>query len=262
MSFLIFIPILLGIISALVLNYLADVLPSTLRLSHPVCWNKECGETIPWKDYLLLRRCKKCGRRRSLRTFVIIGLCIISAGYLWFQPPARLGFALGFLGLIYLILIAIIDLEHRLVLLPLSITGFILTGITGFIMHGWKSSLIGGVFGFGVMFLFYLLGGLVTRGIAKKKHQDVGEVEETFGSGDVTLATILGLFLGWPLIWFGLLLGVLILAVFIVPMAVVMVIRRRSKERELTYVPIGPPFILSAILLVYLPTWISYLLPR
>jgi leader peptidase (prepilin peptidase)/N-methyltransferase len=155
--------------------------------------------------------------------------------------------------LTYLILIAVIDLEHRLVLRPLSVIGLILATLAGFLLHGWQSTLIGGVFGFTITFIFYLLGIRVARWIAKKHGQDPAETEEALGSGDVALATILGFFLGWPLIPLGLLLGALILGIAIVPLVGKLFSERRYRSQRLVYIPLGLPFILSTMLLIYIP---------
>ncbi|MFA5872998.1 MAG: A24 family peptidase [Anaerolineales bacterium] len=263
MSISIIVPILLGILAGLVVNYLADVLPFTLRLSRPVCTNPECQKPFAWSDTLLMRPCGTCAKRRGWRTFAVLLWCAGSALYLWFSYPAKLGYALSFIVLIYLYSVAVIDLEHRLILRPLSIAGLILTAVTGTVLHGWFSTLIGGLAGFAIMYIFYLFGKLFTRRRARRLGQDPKEMEEALGSGDVTLATILGLFLGWPLIWFGLLLGALVgglISLLIV--MIMMLVQRKPKEQALmTLFPLGPAYIFSAILLVYLPTWISSGLP-
>ena len=178
MSFLVLIPFCLGIVSALIVNYLADVLPSTLRLSRPVCPNPECHKEFVWKDYLLLRRCSQCSRPRRIRTFAVLLVSVLSALYLWFSHPAKLGFALSLLVIIYLYVVALIDLEHRLVLRPLSLAGLALTAITGFVLHGWLATLLGGVAGFAIMYLFYLFGKLFTRLRARRLGQDPKDAEE------------------------------------------------------------------------------------
>ncbi len=262
MSISLIIPVLSGILTGFLINYLADVLPDSLRLGIPPCQNVACRTPYPWWDYLLFYRCRKCAQPRRLRAFLVLPLAVSAALYVWYSPPARLGFALGLLLLVFLFLIGVIDIEHRLVLRPLSITGFLLAGLAGFLLHGWQKTIVGAVFAFSTMFIFYLLGTRVTRWIAKKYRQKPGETEEAFGSGDVTLATILGLFLGWPLIWLGLLLGALILGLVMVPFAFALFFIRRSNPHVLIYIPLGWSFILGAILLVYLPAWISALLPR
>jgi Type IV leader peptidase family len=256
------IPILLGYLTGNLINYLSDVLPDSLRLGIPECQNQFCKNPYSWRDYLLFFRCRKCRQRRTLRTYLILALTISASFYLWFNSPPRLGYVLGLTLLIYLFLVAVIDFEHRLVLRPLSIIGLLLAALAGFLQHGWQSTAIGSVFSFSIMLTIYLIGTWITRWIAKKQNQEPSEAEEAFGSGDVTLSVIQGLSLGWPLIWFGLLLGFLILGFFIIPFACVLFVKHRFRRQVLVYIPIGVPFILSTILLMYMPTLFLVLLPK
>ena len=256
-------PILLGFIAAWLVNYCADVLPASLRFSRPACPSPDCQKPFGWGDYLLLRSCKHCGRRRSVRTFVVIGLGLVAAIYLWLSAPAKLGFGLGLLTFSYFLCVGIIDLEHRLILGPLSLTGLVIGGGTGWLMHGWQRTLIGGGVGFALMMVFYLFGRLFSSARARQRGEDPKQAEEALGSGDVTLATVLGLFLGWPLIWFGLLVGALFAGVVSVLIIVMFAARRKYKQNALmVYIPIGPMFIVSAILIIYLPFLISRVLPK
>ncbi len=262
MSVNIIAPILLGILAGLVVNYLADVMPFTLRLSRPFCMNPECRKPFAWRSYLLMQPCMYCAKRRSGRTFGVLLGCTVSALYLWFSYPGKLGYALSFIVLLYLYGVAVIDLEHRLILRPFSLAGLVLTAVTGFILHGWFGTLLGGFAGFAILYIFYLFGKLFTRLRARRLGQDPREAEEVLSSGDVTLAAILGLFLGWPLIWFGLLLGVLLTGFISLIIVLAMVFARKYKQQALrVFIPFGPAFVLSTILLVYLPTWISSVLP-
>jgi leader peptidase (prepilin peptidase) / N-methyltransferase len=261
-SILLLIPVLSGILTGYLINYLSDVLPDSLHFGVPACNNQACRSPYAWWDYLLFSRCRKCNQPRHLRTFLVPSLTLAATLYFWFEHPTRLGFAFELLMLSYLILIAVIDLEHRLVLSPLSMIGMVLSFLAGFLLHGLQSTFIGGVFGFTIMFIFYLLGNLVTRWIAKKRGLVPGQAEEALGFGDVTLASILGLFLGWPLIPLGLLLGAFFLGFAVIPLICVSYFRRHSNPHELMYIPLGWPFILGTILLVYLPSWISILFPR
>jgi leader peptidase (prepilin peptidase)/N-methyltransferase len=254
------IPVLLGILMGYLINYFSDEFPHSQRLGVPLCPNQACRHPFTWKDYLLLTRCRECGRRRSLRTFLVFTLAISAALYVWFRPSFGLGFVPGMLILTYLFLVGVIDFEYRLVLRTLSITGLVLSTLAGLLLHGWKSTIIGGMFGFGVMFVIYLLGTRFSRWISKKRNLELGVAEEVFGSGDVTLAMILGLFLGWPLIVSGLLFGFFILGIFIIPFAIFLVISRRFQKLKLVYIPIGVPFILSTIILIYLPDLFPVLL--
>ncbi len=251
-----------GVVTGYLINYISDGLPHSQCLGIPVCLNQACKNPYSWIDYLLVARCRKCGQPRSLRTYLVLALAIIAALYLWSRPLVGLPFVPGMLILTYLFLVGVIDFEHRLILRTLSIAGLILTTLAGLFMHGWQSTVIGGLFGFGVMFVIYFFGTRFNRWISKRQNQEPGKAEEAFGSGDVTLAVILGLFLGWPLIWFGLLVGFLILGVFVIPLALYLYFWRRFHKRRLVYIPIGVPFILSSIILVYLPTIFPALLPK
>ena len=280
------IPIFLGMLAGGLVNYLADVLPHTLdnecsaRLGRPLCLNPDCKAAFRWTDYLLLRRWRsirchpKCRRGRSLRTYATLVLAAALSVFIWFSPPHTLGYALGLLVLTYLLLVAVIDLEHRLILRPLSIAGLMLAAAAGLYVRGWQSTLIGGAAGFAIMFVFYLFGKLFTRWRARRAEHSLSldkadneppnyGGEEALGSGDVTLATILGLLLGWPLIWFGLLLGILFSGVISLVIILALLLTRRYKMQAFNFfIPYGPFFILSTFLLIYAPMWMSRLVQK
>src|SRR6266540_5869788 len=203
MNVTLLIPILLGWLAGLFINYVSDVLPLTRRFSQPSC--PECQTPFSWADYLLLRACRNCGKSRSLRAWLVQILTTASFAYLWLFPSKALGIPLGMLVLIYFGIIIIIDLEHRLILHPTSLFGAVLGLIVGTYIHsrinangiliGVGKSLLGGVVGFGAMFLLYQLGALVARYRARRLGTDDGE--EALGGGDVYLAGVLGLMLGW-----------------------------------------------------------------
>ena len=69
------------------------------------------------------------------------------------------------------------------------------------------------------------------------------------GFGDVNLAGVLGLLLGWPGIVLGLLLAILIGGVVSLVYLVVMAVLRRY--HTFMAIPYGPFLIISAILLLY-----------
>jgi leader peptidase (prepilin peptidase) / N-methyltransferase len=262
MSVLVLLPLFSGLVAALVINYLADVLPDTFRLSRPVCSNPECRKPFAWIDYLLMRPCRHCSKPRGWRPYLILVLCVMSSVALWFTHPARLGFGLGLLLLTYFYVVALIDLEHHDILSSLSLAGLLLTGLTGILMHGWLATLLGGLAGFAIMALFYLFGKLFTRLRARRLGQPPGEVDEALGSGDVTLATILGLFLGWPLTWYGLLLGTLFAGLLALVIVLFLAFVRRYRQNVfMVFIPFGPAFIISTIILIYLPNWINAVLP-
>ena len=260
MNATIVIPLLIGWIAALLVNYLSDVLPATRKLTSPTC--QHCAAKFTWTDYLLLKGCSACGKPRGWRTWLTQLFGIAISLYIWFAPPNKLGYWLGLALLVYLAVVLIIDLEHRLILHPVSIAGAILAAGLGIFLHGLQSTLIGGVAGYGIMYLFYGFGILFTKMRARRMRAQGLETddEDALGFGDVNLAGILGLVLGWHLIWFGLLLGILGGGIISLILVVFVLIRQRYQENALMiFIPYGPYFIISTFILLYLPHWITSL---
>src|ERR1051325_10750781 len=129
----ILIPLFLGWIAGLFINYVSDVLPLTRRFSQPVC--SECQTPYSWTDYLLLRACRNCGKWRSLRTWLVQILTPLAFAYFWLYPSKALGIPLGMIVIIYFGIITVIDLEHRLILHPTSIVGAALGLVLGTYIH-------------------------------------------------------------------------------------------------------------------------------
>jgi len=239
--------IVLGLIGGFLVNYLADVLPGTRGIGQPVCWN--CNSKLSWSDYILFHKCPSCGKPRPTRTYILLGLIPAAAVYLWLIPPALIEFPLAFLLLIYLMLIATIDIEHRLILHMTSIAGALIGLGVGIRLHGIVQTLIGGVAGFGVMLAFYFLGEVFVRFMSKRRSETIEEV--ALGFGDVNLAGITGLLLGWPGIILGLLFTILAGGLISLLIVIVMLIRRQYKA--FSAIPYGPFLILSVIFLLFRP---------
>jgi prepilin signal peptidase PulO-like enzyme (type II secretory pathway) len=261
MDMTIIIPVILGWFAGLFINYASDVLPVTRRFSRPAC--PECQTAFNWADYATLRPCRNCGRPRSLRTWLVQILAIVSFVYFWLYPSKALGIPLGMIVLVYFGIITVIDLEHRLILHPTSLVGAVLGFVVGTSIHsradglllGAGKSLLGGLFGFGVMFLIYQLGTLVAR-LRLRKMRAAGQAdddEEALGGGDVYLAGVLGLMLGWPFILNALVIGVLLGGIVSMVLITALILRRRYvSDALMTFIPYGPYFIISAFYLLFL----------
>ncbi len=255
-------PFVLGWFAALIVNYIADILPATRKITPPVCVH--CTAPIVWKNYIVLKRCANCGKHRSVRTWVVLLISIAVTVHIWQTPPHNLGFWLAYLLYIYLAVIFLIDLEHRLILHITSYFGAVLALILGTLNNGINDTLLGGFFGYGLMLALYGFGMLFTKRRAKKMIEAGLEPddEDALGFGDVNLAGVLGLLLGWPLIWFGLLMGIVGGGIISLLLVLGTMLQRKNKEDTLmSFIPYGPYFILSAFLLIYFPEWIRTLLP-
>ena len=245
MGIVLIISILLGWFSGWLVNYLSDVLPLTRRFSHPAC--RHCQTPYPRNAYLLFRKCHSCGTRRSLRSFIVQALLTVAAALLWVFPRPGFPFPLAFTLFIFLTLVFVIDLEHRLVLHPISLFGAVLGFGIGIYLHGLVTTLIGGAIGFGIMLAFYFAGEAYVRYMAKKRGMSTDEV--ALGFGDVNLSGILGLLLGWPRIAAGLLFAVLTGGLISLLIIVGMLIAKKYKA--FTAIPYAPFLILGALFLLY-----------
>jgi leader peptidase (prepilin peptidase)/N-methyltransferase len=253
MNLTLIIPLILGWLSGWLVNYLADVLPVTRSLSRPAC--PHCQKPLRWDDYLFFRNCPACGKRGGPRALFVQAVLTVVPLLLWIFPHPGFPFILAFILFIYLSLVFVIDLEHRLILHPVSLFGALLAlgiGIylrsgTSF-MHAITSTLIGGAVGFGIMLAFYFIGEGYVRYMSKKRGVSTDEV--ALGFGDVNLAGILGLLLGWPLISVGLLFAVL--AGGLISLFIIAGMLLAKKYRAFTAIPYAPFLILSAIYLLYL----------
>ena len=194
-------------------------------------------DNVPVVSWLLLRgRCRACGEAISPR----YPLVELGTGVLFALTAVRLGFdpALpAFLVLMAaLIAISAIDLEHfivpnRIVYPTLFVSAPLL--VVAAVIDGDGKSLreaaLGGVLAFALFLLIHLVspGGM--------------------GFGDVRLAGLLGVFLGWltlPHVLLGLFLGFLLASV--VGVGLIVASRRSRKDA----IPFGPFLALGAVLAV------------
>jgi prepilin signal peptidase PulO-like enzyme (type II secretory pathway) len=256
------IPIVLGIVAGILVNYLADVLPVTRKLTRPAC--RQCGNLYDTKDYLFFKVCNHCGKQRDARAIITLAAMILVHLAIWNNPTTKLNYPVSILVTSYLAVVFVIDLEHRLILHPTSIFGSLLGLGAGWLNHGLVPTLLGGLAGFAIMLTFYLFGMLFTR-IRARRMQKSGQArdeEEALGAGDVILAAIIGFMLGWPLIWFGLLAGILLGGIVSVALVLWMTISRQYKENALmVFIPYGPYFIVSTFLILYFPEFVARMVP-
>lgn len=242
---------LLGWLGGSLVNYLSDVLPFKRSLVKPFC--PACGAEQTNMGYWFLPvRCQACGAQRRLRVWLVYLLGAAVAMFLWLAPDQRLPFWLNLLVGLYFGLIIVIDLEYRLILHPTSLAGAALGLGVGVWLHGWLATLLGGIAGFGFMYGMYLLGNVFGRWMAKRRNiqGEEGEaMEEALGFGDVNLAGVIGLMLGWPGVIAGLLLAIFLGgAVSLIYLVVTLLLRR---YQAFIAIPYGPFLALAALFLLY-----------
>ena len=227
-------------------NYLADVLPNRRKITAPFCLH--CGTHFGTFNYILWpRRCPNCKQRRTIRTWIVEATMIIIGIWLWMQPIAEINPLLTGLLIAYFMLVIIVDLEHRLILHPVSTAGGVLCLIIGYQLHGIFPTIYGGAAGAAIMFGLYMLGRVFVRYLMKARGEEIGE--EALGFGDVILGGVLGLLLGWPGIIAGLILAVILAGIIsLLYMAVMFISRRDLRNLTIAY---GPYLVISAFLLLF-----------
>jgi len=219
-----------GLLAGMLVNLGADLLPGREPLRKAfVC--PDCGAYRPqlrwptWVSFLRSRRCGRCGAPLSWRALVVEMMMAGLFAYAWvrFGPSLRLG--LVSLYMVIFALIFVIDLEHRLVLNRV-VSGGAALALAGSLLWGrppLAQALLGGVSGF-VLFLLIALarpGGM--------------------GMGDVKLAGLIGLVVGFPGVFVALFIGIVVGGIG----ALVLLLSRRA--RRSSYLPYAPFLVTGAL---------------
>lgn len=223
---------LLGYGVGVFLNLCADFLPAEPRRSPfqlprcPACGAPRrplslAGVIADWAGW---SRCPQCGSGRGLRAPVVELATAVIFGFLaW-----RYGFGVRFLFLaLYfavLILVAVTDLEHRLILDVVTYPAMALALLGSFFMPNMTpvKAVIGGAVGFG---LFFVLAMAARGGL---------------GGGDVTLMGFVGLATGFPVVLVAILAGILLGGL---GAGTMLALRRVGRKSTIAY---GPYLVLGA----------------
>ncbi|MGQ0603115.1 MAG: prepilin peptidase [Anaerolineales bacterium] len=110
---------------------------------------------------------------------------------------------------------------------------------------GWQKMLIGGAAGYGIMLIFFLFGQLYEWLLARLRGKPLEEI--AFGGGDVNLAGLVGLAVGWSGVLFALLIGIFTAALYGVGIIAQQLLRGRySPHTPFAY---GPFLVLGAMVM-------------
>jgi leader peptidase (prepilin peptidase)/N-methyltransferase len=194
---------LIGLLAGGIINVLADDLPTRVRPRLPHC--SQCDHPYGPAGWLAVGRriqgpaCPDCGKAHRRRPLLVeVGTVLIFVALASLIPSAK-ELVIYSIFIAVLILIIVTDVEHRLVLHVVTLPSMAFALVASFFLE--DSSLLlaaaGGLVGFLLFFLAYLVG---------QRLFGIGAL----GFGDVTLATMLGLMLGFQRIFFALFLGILL----------------------------------------------------
>lgn len=147
-------------------------------------------------------------------------------------------------------LIIVIDIEHKLILfiviIPSAVLAILDAATTGY-PPDLITALAGGAAGFGVFFIMYGGGFLFTYVLGLLRGQSIDEV--AFGYGDVMMAMLAGLILGWRVLIFA-----IFITVFLGAFGALIYILSRAlfggKYSAFTAIPYGPYIVVGTILML------------
>jgi leader peptidase (prepilin peptidase) / N-methyltransferase len=247
-----------GLFVGALLNRAADNLPPPARrsiLESPRC--RYCNAPREWWEssglvrFLLFRSyCPHCHGPLPLRSPILEFATALLFGYLWAQLGPGWTLALYSLLTALLLLITVVDLEHRLILnvvvLPATLLALFVRPIE-VIAHNpagvFWDWLWGAAIGYTAVFGIYLLGALFAVLMGRLRGRPVDEV--AFGFGDVKLAGMVGGLVGIPTIFFTLFDAILLGGIAGLGVLVYQFIVHR-RYVALMPIPYGPFFTITA----------------
>ncbi len=207
------------------------------------------ADRLPPRDEVPAHATAPLTAPRALR---IVAVEIVLAGtavYLGLREGFTVFAAVNLIYISLFVLMAVIDIEHRLVLRSVMLPAFVFALLEVLFSGRIRplDALAGFAIGQIVLTAFYLLGEVYLHFINARRGQPVEEV--AFGSGDVTLGTFCGLVVGFPrvvpmliaMIFIGAGLALLFLLVRLI------LVRRYEVHIPLPY---GPAILLAATLLL------------
>jgi leader peptidase (prepilin peptidase)/N-methyltransferase len=230
------------------INLAADGLPRGGWLRRPVC--QACGAPRPpaaWPAlpawFLRIHRCAYCGVPRPARAPIVEAASALGWLALARARPDPPALAPALLISAVFLLVIVIDVEHRLIPHALTLPAAVAIGLVGALdpARGPVKTLLGGAAGFAFFLLLYYLGGAFARAAARLRGRALEEV--AFGFGDVTLAGVIGLAVGWPGVLVALFLGILAAGAFSLAFLLGMLVRRRYTA--FVPIPYGPFLVLG-----------------
>jgi len=248
-----------GLIVGILVNILADDLPHYRRPRLPRYPDGTPRPFIAWSGLLAFltgKRASVNGARLSWRyplaEIATIALMVVVVAATANQPRVNDLQRLFYLAYVSIcVLITVIDIEHRLILFSvivpssaLALLGAALTPAGG--RPTLEEALVGAALGFGVFFVLYLGGILFSYVAAKARGQELPEV--AFGYGDVMLAALSGLILGWQALIFAMFitvfLGALGAFIFLVARALT------GRYDMFTALPYGPYIVAGTLIML------------
>ena len=235
---------IIGLLVGGALNVLADVLPSKRRFQAPFCTSCNTRKvpfawlgTTGWlfrKD-----RCTNCGEPIPRRNLLVELTTTVTFAFVYGGYGPSGDTLLLSIYMAILILVTVIDLEHRLVLNKVILPAILLALLAAPFTPGlsWKQAIVGGLVGF---VIFYLIAIIYPGGM---------------GAGDVKLAAFIGLITGFPDVFVAIVVTIFAGGLI----SLLLVLTRVRSMRD--YIPYGPVLVIGGVFALFWgqPLMASYL---
>ncbi len=223
-----------GLILGSFLNVVAWRLPSRMSLSLPASHCPSCEtpikpyDNIPVLSWLFLRgRCRSCSEHISARYPIVEAMtAVLFAAVVAVHHADTASIVLGLVLVAFLVPIALIDLDHRLILNRLTLPAAVVAIVLGTALDpgGQVERLIAGAAAGAVIGLPALLN------------------PKGMGLGDAKLVAVMGLYLGAavvPAVFIAFILGTVI--------GIAIIMRKGMSQGRKTAVPFGPFLAIGAL---------------
>ena len=253
-----FILVIAGYLTGVAVNFIVEWFYRR-RQFFGSAWGPEIRQ-IGWVRFLIWPFSSQTRQlAHKIRILLVELVFMFLTPWLWVNPPEKVAFWWGFPVLVYFAVVVVMDIEFRVVLHPVSIAGAFLGLIVGVTRLSFTESLIGGGVGFLTMYGLFKFGEIFMRWINRRRGDHIDEV--ALGFGDVNMAGVIGLFLGWPAIVGGLLFAIFAGGGFSLIFLIVSLFLR--KFRAFAALPYAPFLALAAIAMLFSPgivaTWFQAL---
>lgn len=201
-SILAIIMAVIGFSLGIIINWLSDNLPNEKFLAAPTYPDGSPRPTIAWSGLLAFltgHRSSDTGSKLRWRhpiTELIMALLFAFIILNWPDHERR------FVWMAYLTiltLVTVIDLEHRIIITPIILIACILAFAIALVApesdRDFVDYMAGGGLGLGLFLVMFWGGGIFSSVVASARGEELSEV--AFGLGDVYVATMCGLMIGW-----------------------------------------------------------------
>lgn len=246
-----------GLFAGVLVNLLADSLPTARRVQLPAC--RGCDQPRPlvaWSGILAFvsqhGRCPHCGVALPYRHWLVE----VALPLLFVFSGARTGAsATTLLNALYatsLVLVLVTDIEHRLILHAVMLPSIFLALIGAYLNPAFddpKRALLGGTVGLLAGLGLYLFGALFSWLFGRLRGEALPG--PALGFGDVTLSTFLGLIVGVPQIIFALVIAMLAGFAGALILLLVRAGVQRTHRAFATFMPYGPFLVLGGAAMLF-----------